>query len=71
MSNRIIPPNLRNERMMHQLILNEVISQTKHPLVSINMRNGIILLNLWGVWLRNDLVHRSSPQSSLFVWFME
>jgi hypothetical protein len=33
MRNKVIPPNLRNELMMHHHILAEVISQTKHPLV--------------------------------------
>jgi hypothetical protein len=29
--NEVIPPNLRNEYMMHHHILDEVIPQTKHP----------------------------------------
>lgn len=32
MRNRVIPPNLRNELMIHHLILDVVIPQTKHPL---------------------------------------
>jgi hypothetical protein len=34
MRNEDIPPNLRNEPMMHHHILDEVIPQTKHPLRS-------------------------------------
>jgi hypothetical protein len=32
MRNEIIPSNLRNGLMMHHLILDRVIPQTKHPL---------------------------------------
>jgi hypothetical protein len=32
MSNGVIPPNLSNRLMMHQLILNGVIPRTKHLL---------------------------------------
>jgi hypothetical protein len=32
MRNEVIPPNLRNEPMIHHHILDEVIPQTKHPL---------------------------------------
>jgi hypothetical protein len=38
MRNGVIPPNSRNEPMMHHHILDEVIPQTKHPLyVSVAM----------------------------------
>jgi hypothetical protein len=32
MRNEVIPPNLRNELMMHHYNLDEMIPQTKHPL---------------------------------------
>jgi hypothetical protein len=32
MRNEVIPPNLRNEPMMHHFNLDGVITQTKHPL---------------------------------------
>jgi hypothetical protein len=31
MRNEVIPPNLRNGLMMHHLIVDRVISETKHP----------------------------------------
>jgi hypothetical protein len=32
MRNEVIPPNLRNEPMMHHLNLNDMIPQTKHSI---------------------------------------
>jgi hypothetical protein len=32
MRNEVIPPNLRNKLMMNHIILDGVITQTKHPL---------------------------------------
>jgi hypothetical protein len=31
MTNSVIPPNLKNEIMVHHINLNGVITQTKHP----------------------------------------
>jgi hypothetical protein len=39
MSNDVIPPNLRNEHMMHHLILDVMIPQTKHHLNDVIIKN--------------------------------